>query len=161
LRIALALAVGVTLACAAQSPPPAIDPNEARAAIKVRMDSLVAAEVAEDSALSVSFYAEDAVVQPANMPAIRGRTEIGKLYGMFFPMVQTMSSTTTEVHVAASGDMAWEFGVNRLTMNGATAPTMGKYLVVWKKAAEVWQVAAIAFSDDVPPPAAPPAGASK
>lgn len=136
---------------------PPVDVGAIKQLLAARGDSLVAAESAKDSARAVAFYAEDVVVEPANMPAVKGRTEMGKLYGMFFPMVADMGSTRTALEVAASGDLAWEYGINRVTMAGSKTPTLGKYLAVWKKVDDQWLVAAIAFSDDVPPPPAPPA----
>jgi len=148
--------------CAGCSSAPANPPVDIAAAthqLLARGDSLIAAEVAEDSARVMSYYADDAIIQPADMPAAKGHTEIGKLYATLFATGSLLSSTRTEPQVSAGGDMAWEHGINRVTMTGANTPNVGKYTLVWKKLGSEWKVAALSFSRDAPPPA--PSAAKK
>ena len=70
----------------------------------------------------------------------------------------SLQSTTTDVEVAASGDLAVDHGVNNITFNtpqGEVKDT-GKYLAVWKKVDGQWKLAAISINSDTPMPGAPP-----
>lgn len=55
----------------------------------------------------------------------------------------TISWTTNEVHVAASGDLAYERGswVFDKDGEGEGAPDTGQYVTVWKKVGGEWKVA--------------------
>jgi uncharacterized protein (TIGR02246 family) len=125
-------------------------------AIRARSAAIVAAEVAQDASLSTSFYAPDAISQPAGSPQLQGRDAIHELYGHFFGggMLKDFEGITTHVEVAASGDLAWEYGINRMVLNGPDGDLLdvGKYLAVWKKMEGEWYIAALSFSSDAPAP---------
>lgn len=81
--------------------------------------------------------------------------QLRSLYLGFFAAVAEFGSTTTRIDVASSGDMAWEYGVNRAVVKDDqdNLLDMGKYLAAWKKMDGQWFVAAVAFSSDAPAPA--------
>lgn len=63
----------------------------------------------EDSA--VEFFAPNAIVQPPGAVQIQGREAIRRLYDNFETMVE-FEGTATTIVPAASGDLAYEYGVN-------------------------------------------------
>lgn len=125
---------------------------DSRSEIIARSEALVAAEAAGDWEKTVSFFAPDAVMQPANASQLKGREAILELYKNFPPFSE-FESRWTDIVPSSSGDMAYEHGINRVVFDSPAGPVedMGKYLVVWKKLDGKWMVAAIAFSSDAPP----------
>jgi ketosteroid isomerase-like protein len=154
-------AVAIILAACGSGGTPAVDVQAETQALRQASDQLTAAEVAHDAAGAVEFYAADVVIQPANAPAAAGKASVAKEYEEFFatPGLGPISSTRTGIAVAQSGDMGWEHGINRITVNGKEAS--GKYLAVWKKVDGAWKVAALSMSDDAPPPPPPPASPAR
>jgi uncharacterized protein (TIGR02246 family) len=141
----------IVTSCAAAPP---VDLTAEVEAIRARSAGIVAAEVAQDAALSTSFYAPDAISQPAGSPQLQGREAIHELYGHFFSgMLKDFEGIPTNIDVAASGDLAWEYGINRMVLNGPDGDLLdvGKYLAVWKKVDGEWYIAALSFSSDAPP----------
>ena len=105
---------------------------------------------------SLAFWAVDAIVQSAGSPQIKGREAIANVYRQYFAsgMLKEFVPSPTSIDVAASGDLAYEFGVNRMVLRGPDADLldMGKYLVVWKKIDGVWYAVASSFTSDAPAP---------
>lgn len=143
---------GCTAAPSGQMPDLSAVQEEVRAA----SESLINAESAKDIDAATAFYAADAIVQPPNAPLVQGTEAVRALYDQYFneTSVSEIGSTTTAVTVAPSGDMAWEYGVNRVVLDLPDGPytDMGKYLAVWAKQDGSWKVVALAFSSDAPPP---------
>jgi ketosteroid isomerase-like protein len=129
----------------------AADVESIRAEVQARSKALVAAEEVFDWETSVTFFASDVVVQPANAPQIQGREAQLELYQTFPKMIE-FEGTTTAIIPAASGDMAYEYGVNRFIFETPDGPLedYGKYLVVWTKIDGEWFVAAFSFSSNTP-----------
>ncbi|HET8770446.1 MAG TPA: DUF4440 domain-containing protein [Gemmatimonadaceae bacterium] len=123
-------------------------------AVRARSEALAAAEAAMDFTTALTFWAPDAIVQPSGMPQIRGHEAIKDLYGGFTTM-QVKSFEGTSSHIEASGDLAFDYGVNRLVLVGESGDMLdvGKYLAVWKKVDGEWMVAALSFTSDAPVPA--------
>ena len=67
--------------------------------------------------------------------------------------------TTDEVHVAASGDLAYELGTSTEDADGdgEAAPTTGRYVTVWTKADGTWRAVVDAGTTPKPAEAAAPA----
>ena len=145
-------------ACNSAPATPPVDTTAEAALITARSDSLVMAENAKDADRALAYYLDDAVVQLGNAPQVQGKAAMKDLYNQFFPTMKELDGTTTKVVVSSAGDMAWEQGVNKLTMTtpGGDVVTMGKYLAIWQKNNGVWMLSAIAVSDDAPPPPPPP-----
>lgn len=158
-HLTVALAAAIT-ACA-PPPPPAPDLAAIEAEVRTASRAVAAAEAAKDIETALTFWTADAVVHAANEPMSQGLDGVRAAYeGLFAEEVglAEFESTTTAIHVASSGDLAWEHGSNRMVFNTPAGPMtdMGKYMVIWSKRDGAWKVAAIAFSSDAPPPVAPP-----
>ena len=147
------------LGCASASSGTNLSPSalrDAERALHARSDAFQAAESALDAQRATSFWATDAVVQPAGSPALVGRDAVGALYRQIFGSgaVKELRGTPSHVEMAKSGDLAYETGVNRIvwkTPNG-DALDMGKYLLVWKKIDGEWYASAISFTSDAAAP---------
>jgi ketosteroid isomerase-like protein len=72
----------------------------------------------------------------------------------------TISWVTDEVHVAASGDLAYELGTSTEDADGdgEAAPATGRYVTVWTKADGTWRAVVDAGTTPKPAEAAAPAG---
>ena len=72
----------------------------------------------------------------------------------------TISWTTDEVHVAASGDLAYELGTSTEDADGdgEAAPTTGRFVTVWTKADGTWRAVVDAGTTLKPAEATAPAG---
>ncbi len=145
-------AAGIMAACAG----PRVDVAAETEALRARSAGVVAAEAAFDVPAALAFWAEDAIVQGAGAPQIQGKDAIGELYSQYFEsgMVKEFSGETSYLEVSAGGDLAYEYGVNRMVLAGPEGDLldMGKYLVVWKKIDGEWFIAALAFTSDAPAP---------
>jgi len=146
------LAASVVVGCAV----PQVDVAAETEAVRTRSEGIVAAEAAQDVAEALTFWAEDAIVQPAGAPQIQGKEAIGGLYRQFFEggQLKEFSGTTSHLEVSVAGDLAYEYGVNRMVLAGPEGDLldMGKYLVVWKKTNGDWFVTALSFTSDTPAP---------
>ena len=128
---------------------------EIEAEVRARSKAVVEAEQTGDYKEAVTFFAPDAVIQPANAPQFQGLDRLLELYETVLAQATEFEGTTAEIVPAASGDMAWEYGINRFVFETPDGPmeAFGKYLLVWRKVSGEWLVAAISFSNDSPPPA--------
>lgn len=135
---------------------PQVDLEAAEAELRARAEAVVDAErrMAVDEA--AAFYLEDAVVLGAGIPIIHGRDGVRAMYQEFMGsgMVKDFDATTTHLEVFASGDVGYEYGVNRMTLNTPDGEMLdvAKYLAIWKKVDGEWYVAALAFNSDAPAP---------
>lgn len=156
-RLTRALPLAFVLAACA----PKVDIEAETAALRARSEGVVAAEKAQDIEAAVAFYAEDAIVQPAGAPLLRGRDAIRGMYNDVFGSgaVKQFESIPTLIEVAAGGDVGYEYGVNRFTLTtpGGDMLDVGKYLVVWKKVDGQWYAAVLSFNSDTPAPTPVPA----
>jgi uncharacterized protein (TIGR02246 family) len=149
------LAAALLMSACATASNPEVDLAAEERAIRGRSAEIVAAENAHDYTKALTFYTADATVQAANMKQAEGHDAIRALYEEFNKMGYTsLQSTTTKVTVAASGDYAYETGVNHITFPSPKGDfvDVGKYLAVWKKVEGVWFITTLAVSSDAPPP---------
>jgi len=123
--------------------------------VRTRSRELVAAEVAQDTDAALAFWAEDAVAQPAGTPQVKGLDAIRALYDGFFSQIKHFESTPSHLEVSQGGDLAYEYGVNRIVLSSPEGDLLdlGKYLVVWKKIEGEWFVTALSFTSDAGAPA--------
>jgi len=124
-------------------------------AINVRYARFLNENLADSIA---SLFMEDGVLMPPFSPSVVGREAIrNHMAANGMPPGSTLSFTA--VDVAANGPFAIERGTYTFNMPAAggdpAVSIPGKYLVHWHKVGSEWLQAAIAWSDDVPPP--PPA----
>jgi len=128
----------------------AVDIAAETAALEARSAALVAAESAKDRDAALAFWAEDAVMHFAGGPAMVGRDALGGVYDQFFAQVRQFSAEGTRVVMAASGDLAYEIGINRAIVIGQQSDLVdvGKYLSVWQKIDGEWYVVAVSATSD-------------
>ncbi len=135
--------------------PPAANPALEGQRIREAAAAVATAEAARDLERVLWYYADDAVLQAADAPALVGKPALRRHYqALFGSGFLELTGSTTDVEVAASGDLAWEHGANRVTWKraGGAALEVGKYLAVWRKVAGEWKIAAIALTSDTPAP---------
>ena len=101
---------------------------------------------------------------PAGAAAIPGRDGVRAMYQEFFGsgMLKSFEASITHLEVAPSGDIGYEYGVNRFVLNtpDGEMPDVGKYLAIWKKVDGQWYAAVVCFNSDAPAPT-PVASAGK
>ena len=114
---------------------------------------------AKDAAKTSGFYAEDALINPPNEAAVRGRTAIQAWFKTQFDQgLSNLVLTPTESSI--SGTLGYEAGTYSLSVKPPTGPAMtdkGKYVEVFKLVGGKWLLAHDIFNSDMPPP--PPAPA--
>jgi uncharacterized protein (TIGR02246 family) len=142
LRVGLAVAVVVLVACG-----PSADPAADEAAIRAAITEWSAAARAEDADAFASLYADDAVLMLEGAPDVSGKAAIREaIGGMMQDPNFALGFTTTNIVVAGSGDVAYEQGRYALTTsdannNNAPATQTGAYVIVWRKQADnSWKV---------------------
>ena len=127
-----------------------------RTALQARTEGVVAAEIAFDVPEALKYWAEDAIMQPAGSPLIKGKEAIRELYEQYFQsgLLREFSGVSSHLEMAGSGDLAYEYGVNRMVLAGDDHDLLdvGKYLAVWKKINGEWLVVALSFNSDAPEP---------
>jgi len=149
--IPLVILLCFTVGC--QDKEPMAELEDIEAEVRARSKVAVAAEMAFDWETAITFFTSDVVIQPANAPQFQGREALLELYQTGFTTMTEFEGTTTAIIPAASGDMAYEYGVNRFVFETTDGPveSFGKYLLVWTKVDRKWLIAALSFSNDVPP----------
>ena len=123
-------------------------------AVRARAEGLAAAEAAKDVAAVLTFYTDDIIGQFAGAPQVQGKEAIGDGYRQLFENFHECSATTIHIEVAASGDLAYNYGVWKGILTGPEGDLldMGKYLCVWKKIDGEWYSAIYSSTSDAPAP---------
>lgn len=119
-------------------------------------ETFVKAALAKDWATVAGLYLDDAVVNPPNEPAVRGRAAIQAWFEKFPPVTDFKASN---VQVEGRGDLAYVLGTYTMTLAppGAPGPVKdsGKYVEVRRRQRDGrWLIAVDIFNSDLP--AAPP-----
>lgn len=109
---------------------------------------------AKDLEKTVSYYTDDAVILPPNLPTITGKQGARAMWqGMFSVPGFGGGWKATKVEVARSGDLGWVTGTYELTEtdpSGRPIVDTGKYLEVWRKQADgSWKCVADMFNTDL------------
>ena len=105
---------------------------------------------AKDAAKIASFYADDAVVMPPNLPMVKGRANIEAHFKGEIQQGAT-NFQLKPVESAISGSQAFEAGTSTMTLPGGQID-VGKYLVVLKRVGNDWKIAYDIYNSDAPPP---------
>jgi len=101
----------------------------------------------------MKYIAEDAFLFPPNGPAIMGSKAIMEVAKMMVQTeVITMGDRTrppTHIEVAASGDLAYDYGRFRIVTQGPDGPVeeKGHYITVYKKIDGQWKFAGQSWSN--------------
>ena len=154
-RSPLLLAALSALACTSGPPkaPPVDVAAEAATIQKLNADGF-AAEGRKDLEAMMTMVTPDILFQSAGAGEIRGTAAMRDFYSGFFKLpIASIAGGSVETVVAASGDLAYDIGWNRMQMSepkGAPADS-GKYISIWRKVDGKWKIAAVAFSSNGPP----------
>jgi uncharacterized protein (TIGR02246 family) len=120
-------------------------PSEAQTGLsqtdRRRIDEVTAAvmkaAVPKDVAAWAALYLDDAVVNPPNQPAVKGRTAIRAWLEAFPPIVEL---TLNNVKVEGRGDLAYVLGTYSLTIAPPGAPgpitDSGNFLTIRRRQAD-------------------------
>ncbi len=144
------LLVALATACQTQADTRAAD----EAALKKLDDEWSRAVGARDVEKTVSFYSDDAVMMPPDIPTLTGKEPIRALWRS---MLESPSFSggwqATKIEVARSGDLAYVSGTyefNETDAGGRPIADKGKYVEVWKKQADGnWKCVADMFNSDL------------
>jgi ketosteroid isomerase-like protein len=85
----------------------------------------------------ISYWTDDAVVMPPGLPAVKGKAAL-RLYvesSMQIPGFR-ITWTSTEANFSPDGNLAYIFGRNAVTMNGADGTpitTEGRAVTIWRR----------------------------
>ena len=134
-------ALGVLCACAVVLSKPVVvagaDDAKAKELIALDADWSKAATARNLDRL-VSFYADDAIAYPPNMPAASGKATIAKVWGEALKMPGYSLSWKTSA-ASVDGSLGFTAGTYQESTKGADGKTTvghGKYLCVWRKGAD-------------------------
>lgn len=110
---------------------------------------------AKDLDKTASYYSDDALVLPPNMPAIQGKQKARAMWqGMFSVPGFGGGWKVSKVEVARSGELGYVTGSYELSETDETGKPVtdkGKYLEVWKKQADgSWKCVIDMFNSDLP-----------
>ena len=145
--LALAIAACQTPADTAEptSDGPAFDEAAARAELS-QMDAAYAAGIAAgDGAAIAALHAVDAVVLPNRGSLLVGREAITADFLERFSETSETTLTTGDVGFSEAGDLAFVYGAT-----GGPGGGSGKYLTVYRRADEGWEIIADTWNDDTP-----------
>jgi uncharacterized protein (TIGR02246 family) len=105
-----------------------------------------------------ALYADDAALLPPGEPIARGLADILAFYTKDIAEAKAAGvvlALDRNTDVGISGELGWESGVYKATVNGAVVET-GKFLAVSRKKDGKWQFIRDTWNPDAPP-APPPA----
>jgi len=152
-RLSLVVVVLLAVAAAGCQGTAALTEQDKAAIQKVNEDAVkIANTTPVDFAAYVKlYYADDAEVLIAGMPAAKGTAAIQNALASFPPMTEFKAES---VSIDGRGDLAYVRGNYSMTLNPPGAPPVsdkGKYVEVWKKGADgAWKVAYDSFNSDLP-----------
>ena len=103
-------------------------------------------------------WSDDAVIQPPNAPAVKGRAAL-LAWGQAFPPVEALAFSN--VQVSGEGNQAYGTCAYAMTTKGSP-PDTGKQLVVFRRSpGGKWEVVAGSFNSDLPVPGQSQAGTTR
>jgi uncharacterized protein (TIGR02246 family) len=133
-------------------PAPAKDASRDETAIRALDAAWSQAAGAKDLDKTVSVYADDASMLPANAPIAIGKDAIRTAWSQLMALPGfSISFAPSKIVIAKAGDMAYEIGTYHLTLNdaqGKPAASVGRYVVNWQKRGGQWKVVADIFNGD-------------
>lgn len=160
-RIPAALIITMAIITACEQPSvdvARVDVAAFEDAVRARSEQVFAAESVEDIDKAMTFWAENAIVQPPDAPQIQGKQAVRELYQQLFPgdQLSDFFGQASHIEVSEAGDLAYEYGVNKIIEHETDRNLIdeGKYLIVWKKIDGEWYIRALSFSSNAPAPRA-------
>ncbi len=151
-RLSLPLAFLLVLSCTAgpaKAPPVNVAAEVAR--IRLLNDSGLAAEARKDIETVMSLVTADILVQLPGAPPLQGKDAVRRFYEDYFRMpIASSAGGSLHTVVAASGDLAYDIGWNRVQMSSprGTPADSGKYLAIWRKVDGDWRLAVVSASSN-------------
>jgi uncharacterized protein (TIGR02246 family) len=111
---------------------------------------------------TVGFYADDAVLLPANAPIARNRKSIRESWAGLLGPNSAVSWKVSKVEVAKSGELGYLYGTYSLAIRdakgGVPVSDTGKLVEIWKKQADgKWKCIVDTYNSDLPAAPAPEA----
>lgn len=122
-------------------------------AIRAINERWVAAVSSGDTATIAGVYADDAHFMMPNAPNVQGRGGIVQAWSsMIAAPGFSLTFQPSQIEVSPGGRMAYDVGTYHFRMGegGSAVADTGKYLVVWEKRGDQWQVVADMFNSDRP-----------
>ncbi len=114
----------------------------------------VEAVAARDTIVVGNMYAEDGAFLPPGAPRVSGRAAIRSVWVQLLKAPNlALTFEPSRVVVSSAGDIAYETGTYRLSMDGPKGgriEDIGKFVVAWKKMNGAWQVQYDIFNSDKP-----------
>lgn len=145
--------LGCVLLAACSQPPvadstaaatPAVNLEEARAAIAAANAAYNAGYLQNDAAAVAALYAEDAAELPAGEPTVVGRTAVDSRVRSAMDSTTTTAAASTTDELFAAGDYVVEIGTwsgSYTTKQSKATSEVGRYLVIWKRdSAGAWKI---------------------
>lgn len=157
-KIALTV-VAASLLLAACNQAPKTDPAADEAAVRAVNAAWAKAYVAGDAAGVAAGYADDAVLNPPEAPAVRGAAAIREYVAKDVAATQAAGlkyEADPNTDVGVSGDLAWETGSFRLLAADGSPVGSGKFVSVLARRDGGWKLIRDTYNMDAPP--AEPAG---
>jgi ketosteroid isomerase-like protein len=156
---------GLLTVCLAICALPALGQTNRTAADEIKQadKEWLAAAGAKDVERSVSFWTDDAVVQPPGQPAVVGAVAIRRYVSEAFRQPGfSITWQSSEPIVSSSGDMAYTLSSNQFTFQdpqGKLVTLRGKGVVVWRRQSDGrWKCAVDSWN---PEPEGAPVAAGK
>jgi uncharacterized protein (TIGR02246 family) len=149
------LAAAIAAACATT---PRVDVANEESAIRALNRQFEQAVASKNVDAIAQLYSADAVVMPPNAPAVRGQTAIRAFWAEMVKASPTVSLTSTDIDVAATGDLATDEGTYTFSFTGDQGPMTerGKYVTELGKVGASWRITTDIFNSDQPIPAQQP-----
>jgi ketosteroid isomerase-like protein len=163
LLIIAACIASTILFSACQQTPAAPDTRAAdEAALKQWDENWSKAASSKDADKTVSYYADDALVQPPNGSLLTAKADIRKVWAEMLSAPGFSGGwKATKIEVAKSGELAYLSGTWEFKWNDASGkPTVdkGKFVEIVKKQADgSWKCVNDIWNSDLPLPAPAPA----
>jgi uncharacterized protein (TIGR02246 family) len=134
-----------------------VDLRAEEQAIRAQSRKYLQGATNKDPAAVASVFAQDGAFLYPGMPLVRGQSALREAFSSFMQTPGfSLTFEPTRIEVAQAGDLAYELGTYRLQMEppeGRVDET-GKYVAVWKKAGDHWELVVDAPSSDKPQPQA-------
>jgi ketosteroid isomerase-like protein len=145
-------ASAIVLLLIACQPRPAAFSSTDESAVRAVADSAVRYQLAGDWAAWAALFSEDAVLQPPNAPAVKGRPAL-LAWAKRLPPVE--KAAFTNVQVWGDGNLSYGTSGYTFTLKGLP-PDTGKQLWVSRRAASgKWEVVVVSFNSDLAAPSQP------
>ena len=107
----------------------------------------------KDAEAGASVFARNGVFLYPGMPLVQGQSALRDAFSTFMSTPGfALSFEPTQIEIAQAGDLAYELGTYRLQMEppeGRVDDT-GKYVSVWKKEGDRWELVVDAPSSNQP-----------